>query len=303
MDDLANCTLDTCPASQSIYGYRPNLGVDIFFVIVYSSIVSYCLYIISREKKGWLSYNIAIILGSLLELVGFVARIYGYVDPFVNIPWILQYTFLTIAPVFMTAAIYVCIGRLADYLGRGLFNIRPRLYARIFIPSDILALLIQSSGGGLSSSEKDSVDEGVTAGQSIIISGLALQVISLTIFFLLFLAVVGPARLFLPRGHRSGKLSRADRRVRTFVILVSVAILLIIGRSVYRTVEFSQGIYSPLGHKEVLFIILDGFPMAIATSILVLFHPVHMIPSTPRAVSGHELGYLPNHAQYRAVYT
>jgi ABC-type Co2+ transport system permease subunit len=99
----ANCALDTCDVSQSFYGYRPNLGIDIFFAVVYSAVVPYCLYIIIREKK-WLGYTIALIIGSLLELLGYVSRIYGYVEPFVRIGWIIQYTSLTLAPVFMTAS-------------------------------------------------------------------------------------------------------------------------------------------------------------------------------------------------------
>ncbi|KAI3319445.1 RTA1-domain-containing protein [Xylariaceae sp. AK1471] len=295
--DPQDCTLDTCDASRSDYGYRPNLGIDIFFTIVYSAIVAHCLFVAILKRK-WLSYTIAVLLGSLLELVGFVSRIYGYTNPFVRTGWIIQYSLLTLAPVFMTAAIYVCIGRIADYLGRGTFNIRPRLYARIFIPSDIVALLVQASGGGISLSDKVPVNGGVSTGQGIIIGGLVIQVISLTIFFVLFMGVIWPTNLFRP--GNSGKLDRDDRRVKTFIILISVAIILIIGRSVYRTVEFSQGVFGPLGHNEVLFIILDGFPMAIATSLMVLFHPIRMLPTTPRAFKSisQELRFLPEEERY-----
>ncbi|KAI0394155.1 RTA1-domain-containing protein [Xylariaceae sp. FL0594] len=293
-----NCTIATCDPSESFYGYRPNLGIDVFFAIVYTAVISYSLYIVFR-KKSWLGYTIALIIGSLLELIGYASRIYGYADPFITDGWIAQYTSLTLAPVFMSASIYVCIGQLADYLGRGRFNIRPRLYTRIFIPSDIFALVIQSSGGGISITERSAQNGGVTTGQGIIIGGLSLQVISLTIFFVLFLGVISPTDLFQSRRLR--KLTGRDKRVRTFVILISVAILLIIGRSIFRTIEFSQGVFGKLGHNEILFIILDGFPVAIATSILALYHPVYCIPSTPRGADSQELGTLAEDGRYRPV--
>ncbi|GAP86976.1 putative sphingoid long-chain base transporter RSB1 [Rosellinia necatrix] len=297
MDLSPDCTLDTCSPSESFYGYRPNLGIDIFFALVYIAIIAHCIFIITK-KRQWLSYTITVLIGALLELVGFAARIYGYADPFVRIGWIIQYSVITFAPVFMTAAIYVCIGRIADYLGRGIFNIRPRLYARIFIPSDAFALLIQASGGGVSFTETVSLDGGISTGQGIIIGGLTLQVVSLAVFFTLFIGVIWPTDLFRPKSSR--KLDSDDRRVRTFIVLILVAIVLIIGRSAFRVAEFSEGIFGSLGHNEILFIIFDGFPMSIATSLMVVYHPVYMLPSTPRANKfvGQELRFLPNEQQY-----
>lgn len=79
------------------------------------------------------------------------------------------------------------------------------------------------------------------------------------------------------------------------MVWLAVAIVLIIGRSAYRTVEFSEGIFSPLGKNEVLFVILDGFPIAIATSLLVIFHPFRMLPSTSGAFKSadQELRFMP----------
>ncbi|KAI1172006.1 RTA1-domain-containing protein [Nemania sp. FL0916] len=291
MDFPKDCTLDTCPLSKSYYGYRPNLGIDIFFTIVYVAIIIRCIFVIITKRK-WLGYTIAVLVGSILELTGFVSRIYGYVNPFVQNGWIIQYSFITFAPVFMTAAIYVCIGRIADYLGRGSFNINPRLYARVFIPSDVVALLVQSSGGAISVTEDFNLSGGISTGQGIIIGGLALQVLSLTIFFFLFLGVIWPTDLF--RSTKTAKLDQDDRRIRIFIVLIIVAIILITGRSAFRVAEFSEGIFGSLSHDEPLFIIFDGFPVAIATSLMVWFHPINMVPTTPRAskFTGQELRFL-----------
>lgn len=200
--------------------------------------------------------------------------------------------------IYSLISIYVCLGRIADYLGRGKFNINPRLYPRVFIPSDALALLVQASGGGVSVTEKVDPDGGVSVGQGVIIAGLTLQVVTLAVFFVLFIGVIWPTDLFFPR--RFVKLDRDDRRVRTFVVVLSLAILLIVARSAFRVDEFSQGIFGAVGHNEVLFIILDGFPVAIATSLMVIFHPVYMLPTTPRANKflGQELRVITEEQQY-----
>ncbi|KAI8626537.1 RTA1-domain-containing protein [Xylariaceae sp. FL1651] len=296
MENQADCTVGTCDASDSFYGYRPNLGIDVFFTIVYGAIVAHCLFVIIKKRK-WLGYTIAILFGSLLELAGYASRILGYTDPFIRIGWIIQYSFLTFAPVLMTAAIYVCIGRIADYLGRGAFNINPRLYSRVFIPSDAFALLVQASGGGVSFTE-EIPKGGITTGQGIIVGGLALQVVSLTVFFVLFIGVIWPTDIFRPK--HSNEATREDKRVKAFIIYLSLAIILVIGRSAFRVAEFSQGIFGGLVHNELLFIIFDGFPIAIATSLLVAFHPLYMLPTTPRAKksSSQELQFLPEEARY-----
>ncbi|KAI0975223.1 RTA1-domain-containing protein [Xylaria arbuscula] len=267
------CTVETCDPVQSWYGYQPNLGINVFFVVAYAIAASYC-FIIAVWKRSWLTYTIAILVGSLLELVGYVARIVGHNDPWFSTGWILQYSIITFAPVFMSASLYVCIGRIADRLGRGVFNINPRLYSRIFIPCDIIALVVQGAGGGVSVTEAVTTT-GVTPGAAIVIAGLTFQLVSLTIFFLLFGAVLWPSNIW----HTASSnlpIHRA-KRLRTFAILIIIAILLIIGRSAFRVAELSEGIRGELIHDELLFIIFDGSPIIIATTIIVAAHPIFML--------------------------
>ncbi|KAJ8124514.1 hypothetical protein O1611_g9126 [Lasiodiplodia mahajangana] len=203
------------------------------------------------------------------------------------------------APVFPTAATYVCIGQVAEYLGRGAFNIDPKLYLRIFITSDIIALGIQTAGGGISFTETGNVTGGITTGQGIVIGGLIIQVVSLATFFVLFLGVVWPSNILRPKAF--GEMNQKEKRLGTFIYLIFLAIILIVGRSAFRVVEFSEGFFGSLVHNQVLFIIFDGFPIAIATAVMVIFHPMDMIPTTPRfvPVTSEELIMMPDDAPRR----
>jgi hypothetical protein len=63
------CTKDTCPASQSIYGYAPNLPTNAFFVAVFAiSCLTFCYQ--ARLYRKWLGFSIAMILGTALESIG-----------------------------------------------------------------------------------------------------------------------------------------------------------------------------------------------------------------------------------------
>ncbi|KAI1263269.1 RTA1-domain-containing protein [Xylariaceae sp. FL1019] len=282
-----DCTFDTCdPNTTSYYGYRPNLGIDVFFAAVYAVIIGHCLFITILKRK-WLSYSIVILIGSIFELVGYIARVEGYHDPWKKIGWILQYSLITLAPVFMTAAMYVCLGRTADIVGRGYFNISPRRYSRVFIPTDVVILLIQGIGGGISVKEtvnNSAASSGISTGSAVIIVGLVAQVVSLTTFLVLYTAVVWPSGVFRPKSSRL-PLKQA-KRLRTFVITMFLAILLILGRSGYRVAELSQGISADgLVHNELLFILFDSFPVAIATTLMVVFHPYYFLPNPDVLVS------------------
>ena len=66
------------------------------------------------------------------------------------------------------------------------------------MPSDVIALVVQSVGGAISANSQES--EGLPVGAKVTIVGLALQVTSLCVFFVLFLAIVVPNRHDIFRG-------------------------------------------------------------------------------------------------------
>lgn len=68
--------------------------------------------------------------------------------------------------------------------GEELARFKPHTYTRIFICSDIFALVLQAAGGAIT----DTADSGSSlqqTGINIMIAGLAFQVVSLTIYIVL----------------------------------------------------------------------------------------------------------------------
>ena len=98
------CSVGTCPIDESYYGYVPNLGINIFYAIVFGLVVLTCLVFLAVFRRSWLAYTIVLSVGATLEAVGYVLRSIGHSNPFDENPWVIQLIFLTISPVFMSAS-------------------------------------------------------------------------------------------------------------------------------------------------------------------------------------------------------
>ena len=99
-----DCTKETCPVSASTYGYRPNLGATIFFLIVFA--LSGCVYCWQGVRTRTWFFSIAMVLGSLCEVIGYISKLLLWNDPFSNTGFKMTVVLLTIAPAFYTAGIY-----------------------------------------------------------------------------------------------------------------------------------------------------------------------------------------------------
>lgn len=94
---------------------------------------------------------------------------------------------LTIAPAFISASIYICLGRIVIIYGEDISRLSPRTYTIVFIICDLVSLLLQASGGAVTSiADADQADLS-QAGINTMIAGLSSQVVSLAIFMALCL--------------------------------------------------------------------------------------------------------------------
>jgi hypothetical protein len=94
---------------------------------------------------------------------------------------------LTIGPAFISASIYICLGRIVVVYGESISRLRPRTYTAVFILCDLISLLLQAAGGAITSIADADEPDLSQAGVNIMIAGLASQVVSLAIFMALCL--------------------------------------------------------------------------------------------------------------------
>lgn len=135
------------------------------------------------------------------------------------------------------------------YLGPQHARFAPKLYYWIFIPCDILSLVLQAVGGALSSSSSG----GSKTAVYVSIAGLSFQVFTLCVF--IGLAIDYGVRWSRARQQPTTPLTRSFK---IFVSFLSLSIVLILIRCAYRIDELSDGYNGPLIHDEGLFIALEG---------------------------------------------
>lgn len=109
-------------------------------------------------------------------------------------------------------------------------RLRPKLFYYIFIPCDIVSLVLQAAGGALSSTSNGSSDVGV----NIALAGLGFQVFTLAVF----------TGLCVDYAHHSRSVwhcIRLSRRFLVFLTSLGLATTLIFVRCCYRLYELNGG--------------------------------------------------------------
>ncbi|KAL8659393.1 MAG: hypothetical protein Q9202_007142 [Teloschistes flavicans] len=273
LNDTDLCTLQTCPLSIAQVHYVPNLGGNAFYLAIFSLLLVLQL-IFGFYWRTW-SYTGAVFGGLVLEILGYVSRVQMHYNPFKSNPFLMYLIVLTIAPCFITAAIYLCLSRIILIYGEHLARFKPRTYTIIFISCDIFSLVLQALGGGIA----DTADSGSTAQQSgidIMIAGLAFQVVSLSVFATLCADFARSVR-------KAGGLSNAELQVRlrhctpkrfyAFIGVISLATLTIYVRSVFRVAELCGGFDGSLANDQITFMILEGAMVTIASIAITSVHP------------------------------
>ncbi|KAH7137731.1 RTA1 like protein-domain-containing protein [Dactylonectria macrodidyma] len=193
----ANCTLDLCPLEASMLGYQPNIPSTIVFISVFG--LSMLLHTLQGTRKKTWGFMVSMISGCILEIVGHVGRIIIHNNPFDFIGFLLQIICITVAPVFFCSAIYVLLSQVINFIDPSISRFKPQLFYWIFIPCDIVSLILQAVGGALSSVGTDHA--AVEVGENISLVGLIFQVVTLVVFAALFADYVVTAARSPSRGR------------------------------------------------------------------------------------------------------
>ncbi|EGX50001.1 hypothetical protein TWF173_007649 [Orbilia oligospora] len=271
-NNTALCTIDTCPVSDSVYGFAPKLAPNLVLLVLFSlSTIGFIF--VGIWKKTW-GFFIAMSLGGLLEVVGYIGRVGGSSDPFNGLggqSFIIQICCLTVAPACYAAGIYLCLARIVIAFGEDISRIKPRWYTYIFVTCDLVSLITQSAGGAIASTSNDHA--GSKLGGDITLGGLAFQVFTMTFFMVLcgeFALRCWNRRQMFDERQRG---LRESKRFKYFLYAMGAATIFIYVRCVYRVAELAKGWDGPLMTTETYFIVLEGSMVILACLCLNIFHP------------------------------
>ena len=258
-----------CRLEDTVYGYYPNVGANVFFTVVFGICAIANVYLGIRYKT-W-TYMIALSVGCFAEALGYVGRILLKDNPFDETGFDIQICCLIIAPAFLAAGVYLTLKYLVLTVGRDYSRIRAKWYTWIFIMCDLLSLVLQGTGGGIAATAD--TESGQKAGNNLMMAGIVWQVVTLFAFG----ALVVDYCLSASRGRNSFTQATVNlissRNFKLFAGAIVVSYTVIFTRCVYRIAEMAGGWANDIMQDEAGFIVLDGVMCAIAALCLTVFHP------------------------------
>lgn len=267
-----------CPVEASIYGYRPSMPVNGFFLVLFALCGIANIYLGIRYKT-W-AYMAALGLACFTMTLGYAGRILMSINPFDVAGFQIQICCLTLAPAFNSAAIYLILKHLVRQFGREYSRIRPKFYTWIFIAADLGALILQGAGGGIASTA-DGNNSMMKVGDGLMLAGVSWQVATLVLFSIAGFdyAIRRYRALSITPLSANAETTKNDPKFRAFMAAYLIAFVTLLTRCVYRIVEMQSGWGSSLMRDQVLFIILEGVMLSIATLCQTVLHPGVCFPA------------------------
>ncbi|KAJ9667825.1 hypothetical protein H2201_002011 [Coniosporium apollinis] len=246
------------PRTYALYHYTPSMAAAVIFCILF--LLSTILHFVQMFKtKAW--FLIAFFLGGLFEFMGYAARASSAASEpghYRLMPFIIQSTYILLAPALFAATIYMVLGRVVRLTdGEAHSIIKQRWLTMTFLGGDVFCFMLQSAGGGLLAKDMTSPGSaGAQMGKNIILAGLLLQLL----WFIFFVAV---AALFHYRMslHPTTRAQQPEIRWQQYLRSLYVVSGLIMIRSRFRLIEYSQGYDGYLLSHEVFFYVFDALLM------------------------------------------
>ncbi|EFY94485.2 RTA-like protein [Metarhizium robertsii ARSEF 23] len=263
------CNVDTCSLSYAQVQYQPSESGNLTYLIIFA-VLLLAQSVLGIIYRTW-GFSIAMVLGLVLEVIGYVGRLQMHNDPFKMDPFLIYLICLTIGPAFLSAAVYLSLSRLIVVHGAYLARFAPRTYTIIFVTCDVVSLALQATGGAFAATDGDSNLK--HTGVNVMIAGLSFQVASLWTFIIL--SGDFGWRLRGLNGVQEQKASklRMSTMVKAFPWATGIATIAIFIRCVYRLAELQEGFAGKLANDEVLFMIFEGPMITLAAIAITIFHP------------------------------
>ncbi|OSD07748.1 RTA1-domain-containing protein [Trametes coccinea BRFM310] len=270
-----NTTATQTDYQRTPYGYTPTLYVCVLFVILYS--VTTTLHVLQTcWSRLWWLFPTAVLAG-IAEVIGWSGRLWSSINPHAADPFLIQIVTTIIAPTPFIAANFVILGHIIKRLGPQYSRLSAKWYTFIFCSCDFVALVVQAIGGAQAAGASQN-GQSSDAGGHIMLGGIVFQLVAICVYALL--AVEFLLRYHYDRPFRRGArvfssstTDALDRGTRFMISALCMIWIYLFIRSIYRTIELSDGWTGRIITTERYFNILDGAMIVLAMFTLNLFHP------------------------------
>ncbi|KAJ7278443.1 RTA1-like protein [Mycena rebaudengoi] len=257
-------------ADKQRYGYIPDQKVAIVFLVLYGLSTILHLGQATYFRTWWL-FPTACACG-FGELIGWGARLWSFSDPQSKTAYLMQITTTMISPTPLLAVNFIVLAHIVQRLGTSYSWLTPKWYTIIFLTCDFVALTVQGVGGGMASSANS--PPAANVGANVMLGGIVFQFAAIVVYS----SLAGDffRRYFMYSPIMIGGL------------VFSTTCLFI--RSVYRTIELTDGWTGRIIHTELYFNVLDGAMVTLAIFTMNAAHPGFLLHEKASSPSEKELG-------------
>ncbi|KAF8904711.1 RTA1 like protein-domain-containing protein [Gymnopilus junonius] len=257
---------------RSLYNYYPSFAAAIVFSIVFG--ISLCLHttqaVLWKKRFCWV-----IIMGVAWETAAFILRIISTRHQISLAFYEPSFLLIFLAPLWFNAFDYMLLGRMICFYlpSRAIFHIPATRLTKLFVFFDVVAFLVQVTGGVMASSGPDESQSAINLGLHIYMGGIGLQQFAILVFTSLAVGL----HVELLKMEKEGSLWHRGKekgwRKLVYTLYASL-IFKVLVRIIFRLIEFSPaGNASSIPGHEAFFYCLDSLPMAIAAYLMNIFHP------------------------------
>ncbi|RGP63808.1 hypothetical protein FSPOR_8415 [Fusarium sporotrichioides] len=190
-------------------------------------------------------------------------------------PYAAQNMFILVAPALFAASIYMVLGRIIRGLNADRHSLlKPTKLTKTFVLGDVLSFMIQGGGGGMSAIQNATLSKWA---ERIVIIGLVIQIVIFGLFCVV--SVVFHRRMSrTPTAESIGTLIPWES---TLYMLYAVSFLIMV-RSIFRVIEYAQGLTGyALSHEWTLYV-FDTLLMWVVTVIFAWRYPSDITVSHSR---------------------
>ncbi|RAQ42116.1 RTA1 like protein [Aspergillus flavus] len=249
-------------SEYSFYHYNPSVAAAVIALICYGARTGFHIFQLWKLRSWFFT---TFVVGAIMMTVGYVFRTASAKDKTAIGPYIGQNVCI-LPPSLYAATIYMIYSRIVLFSrSLELSIISPHKVTKIFVIGDVIAFLMQASGGGMMAIPSMS-----SLGQKVTIVGLFVQLVFFGGFFTL--SVIFHQRVQKLKCVRVLSMPYGP----LLYTLFGVSFLIIV-RCLFRIVEFCQGNAGYLASHEVFMYVFDTLLMFVVQTVFHFLHPANVL--------------------------
>ncbi|KAH6896812.1 RTA1 like protein [Thelonectria olida] len=212
-----------------LWNYLPSKPAAVIFLLLFLVVTGAIAWRMYRTKTWYCS---VFVIGGLFEVIGYAGRASAYDKTDKLMPYVIQSTYILLAPALFAASIYMVLRRVIIQAHAETHSIIPvKWLTKIFVLGDVLSFLVQGGAAGMMV-----VSDLAKTGQNIVIAGLFIQIV---VFGFFVVTTVTFQLRMRECPTRESEDPNVPWEARIYMLYAVSGLIMV--RSVFRVVEFIMG--------------------------------------------------------------